>query len=451
MRDQRLKKYFNLDNAELKEERIVKKKVFKDKDANISSNALNSFFNLFTPTPIEENVIKTPINTAFKWKVAEVKQPQEVMVEKVEEPKEEIKEVKEEVVIANPVEDTSKYVHFFEAEKRIPKKREGQDPKTHSDLYTDENPKGTIKGLGFKDTATAKASVSKIENSGKTHAHKIQAAIAMEQRARVMGKTAEAAIYRAYIEKMKKKTKEMQKSKKEDIEEKAPNTADAMKRFKSGKAGFTDKAHLKAKGLIPRADGTKKVSDKYKEELEATNAKLDALKDFMSKLESFEVALGKATEPAQPKVIKEVQEKIIYREFDPANVKPKVVWKQPVQEVVEPEVPEVIQEAQPKVEDTKDFVSRIAGQMSKSIDREKANMKPVTKLNEQKSALDQLREEFQVFKQNVITQLASLGGGGSVNLLDLDDVDISSLGNGKFLVYNSTTEKLEFTDQVDGN
>ena len=42
------------------------------------------------------------------------------------------------------------------------------------------------------------------------------------------------------------------------------DTADAMKRYKAGKAGFTDKAHLKAKGLIPRSDGTKKVSDKYK-------------------------------------------------------------------------------------------------------------------------------------------------------------------------------------------
>ena len=52
------------------------------------------------------------------------------------------------------------------------------------------------------------------------------------------------------------------------LEEKAPDTADAMKRFKSGNAGFTDKAHLKAKGLIPRADGTKKVSDKYKEDVE---------------------------------------------------------------------------------------------------------------------------------------------------------------------------------------
>ena len=44
-----------------------------------------------------------------------------------------------------------------------------------------------------------------------------------------------------------------------------PNTADAMKRFRAGNAGFTDKAHLKAKGLIPRADGTKKKSPKYED------------------------------------------------------------------------------------------------------------------------------------------------------------------------------------------
>ena len=46
--------------------------------------------------------------------------------------------------------------------------------------------------------------------------------------------------------------------------EKAPGTADAMKRHKAGKAGFGDITHVKAKGLIPRSDGTKKVSDKYK-------------------------------------------------------------------------------------------------------------------------------------------------------------------------------------------
>ena len=93
---------------------------------------------------------------------------------------------------------------------RIPRKK-GQPAKSdkHSDLYTDEDPKGTIHGLGFKDVKTSKASVKKIEGSSRTHAHKIQAAIAMEQRAKVMGKSAEAAVYRAYIEKMKKKTKKM--------------------------------------------------------------------------------------------------------------------------------------------------------------------------------------------------------------------------------------------------
>ena len=103
------------------------------------------------------------------------------------------------------------FKEFTEA-KRIPRKKgqpAGSDK--HSDLYTDENPKGTIKGLGFKDPETARASVSKIKNSGKTHAHKIQAAVAMEQRAKEMGKSAEAAIYRKYINQMKEKTKEMQK------------------------------------------------------------------------------------------------------------------------------------------------------------------------------------------------------------------------------------------------
>ena len=100
-----------------------------------------------------------------------------------------------------------------ESNPRIPRKK-GQpaNSKKHSDLYTDENPKGTIHGLGFKDVATAKASVSKIRKSSRSHAHKIQAAVAMEQRAREMGKTSEAAVYRKFINTMKKKTEKMNES-----------------------------------------------------------------------------------------------------------------------------------------------------------------------------------------------------------------------------------------------
>ena len=103
----------------------------------------------------------------------------------------------------------------FKLESANPRiaRKSGQPAKSdkHSDLYTDEDPKGTIHGLKFATVQDAKDRVSKIKNSSRTHAHKIQAAVAMEQRAIAAGKKGAAAIYRIFINKMKKKTKEMQK------------------------------------------------------------------------------------------------------------------------------------------------------------------------------------------------------------------------------------------------
>ena len=92
--------------------------------------------------------------------------------------------------------------------KRVPRKK-GQPAKSkkHSDLYTDEDPKGTIHGLKFAKVKDAQASVRKIKASGRSHAHKTQAAIAMEQRAKVAGKKAAAAVYRKFIDSQKAKTK----------------------------------------------------------------------------------------------------------------------------------------------------------------------------------------------------------------------------------------------------
>ena len=60
------------------------------------------------------------------------------------------------------------------------------------------------------------------------------------------------------------KDKDLEDFEEDLMAESSPNTADAMKRYKAGKAGFTDIAHLKAKGLIARSDGEKRKSDKYK-------------------------------------------------------------------------------------------------------------------------------------------------------------------------------------------
>ena len=116
---------------------------------------------------------------------------------------------------------TKKYRDMFgEDEKRTPRKK-GQHTgsSSHSDLYTDEDPKGTIKGLGFKDAATAKKGIAIINKSDRTHAHKVQATLVMQQRAKVaIGRTkdpekkadikAAYKIWTAHLEKLKKITKQ---------------------------------------------------------------------------------------------------------------------------------------------------------------------------------------------------------------------------------------------------
>jgi len=121
-----------------------------------------------------------------------------------------------------------------EAPRKPRKKGQHRNSPSHSDLYTDENPKGTIKGLKFATVKDAQKSVSKIKSSGKSHAHKIQAAVAMEQRAREMGKSSQAAVYRKFINSMKKKTKK----KNEGWSNKYKKSIDC-----NNPKGFSQKAH----------------------------------------------------------------------------------------------------------------------------------------------------------------------------------------------------------------
>ena len=94
----------------------------------------------------------------------------------------------------------------------------------------------------------------------------------------------------------------------------------------------------------------------------------------------------------------------------------------------------------------------IIAKVSKQISEMKvANELEKDKISKLRSidSLEKLTEEFLRFKNVTSVQLSTLGGGGSVRLLDNDDVDISSIGNGKILEYNSTTEKMQFVTSGD--
>ena len=147
---------------------------------------------------------------------------------------------------------------------------------------------------------------------------------------------------------------------------------------------------------------TKKKVDVSPKETKQEVQQLEVLSSFFEQMSNFENSLDSAIETSKKEP--EVIEKIVEVEKEPS-------------------VPERLAEAMSLVH---------KGQM----------------LPEEKSELEKLKEEFGQFRKLVNLQLASLGGGGSTRILDNDDVDISSLGNGKFLKYNSTTKKLEFTDEV---
>jgi len=89
--------------------------------------------------------------------------------------------------------------------KRDPKTGTGKKPKgSGRRLYTDENPKDTIR-IAFKTPADARATVAKVKKIRKPFARKIQILTVLEQRAKVAGKTQQAAIAKRGKEAIRRK------------------------------------------------------------------------------------------------------------------------------------------------------------------------------------------------------------------------------------------------------
>ena len=91
--------------------------------------------------------------------------------------------------------------------KRDPKKGTGKKPKgSGRRLYTDENQKDTVR-IKFATPADARATVAKVKKIRKPFARKIQILTVGEQRAKVMGKTQVAGIFRRGKEAIRKARK----------------------------------------------------------------------------------------------------------------------------------------------------------------------------------------------------------------------------------------------------
>ena len=113
----------------------------------------------------------------------------------------------------------------------------------------------------------------------------------------------------------------------------------------------------------------------------------------------------------------------------------------------------------PEVDYIKDTVTQIAATKSKNPRQVDVHEKPITDFAS-------LQKEFLNFKHKVIEQLGSLGGGGSIRINDMEDLDTTGREDGDSLIYNASTNKFTFSsasstpnlsnqisleDSIDGN
>ena len=91
------------------------------------------------------------------------------------------------------------------AKKADPKVGTGKKPKgSKRRLYTDENPKYTVR-IKFATPTDARKTVAKVKKIKKPYARKIQILTVGEQRAKVMGKSEVASIFKKGKEAIRKK------------------------------------------------------------------------------------------------------------------------------------------------------------------------------------------------------------------------------------------------------
>ena len=171
------------------------------------------------------------------------------------------------------------------------------------------------------------------------------------------------------------------------------------------------------------------------EKVKKEEIKIGALEDLFSTLKQ---------EKKKPVEEKKVEPKVEIKK-EPKKVEANAIKTQEIEaasSVLEYLLPKEVEEYDDNIIDK---VSKQISEMKVANELEKDKISKLRSID----TLEKLTEEFLRFKNVTSVQLSTLGGGGSVRLLDNDDVDISSIGDGKILEYNSTTQKMQFVSSGD--
>jgi hypothetical protein len=198
---------------------------------------------------------------------------------------------------------------------------------------------------------------------------------------------------------------------------------------------FSEFATLKKK------EKEKKVEEQKKEESIIGEITLDSLFDEISNIKK-ETKKKKIQEERTVKAF----EKWLYSETPKEQ-------EQIIEDVIEQSLDEVLEVLEDHKEEPKEeLIEKSLGLLAEPSDVKQQN-DPLTPLDQKFATLDDLQKHYSTFLSRIQQQLSTLGGGGETRLRYLDDVvgiaTNSGAYDGKYLQWNSTTNRAEFTDPSD--
>ena len=193
--------------------------------------------------------------------------------------------------------------------------------------------------------------------------------------------------------------------------------------------------------VLKKKEKEKKVEEQKKEESIIGEITLDSLFSEVANLKK-ETKKKKVQEQKTVKAF----EKWLYSETPKEQ-------EQIIEDVIEESLEEVLEVLEDHKEEPKeDLIEKSLGLLAEPSNV-KVQQDPITPLDQKFATLDDLQKHYSTFLSRIQQQLSTLGGGGETKLRYLDDVvgiaTNSGAYNGKYLQWNSTTNRAEFTDPSD--
>ena len=192
-----------------------------------------------------------------------------------------------------------------------------------------------------------------------------------------------------------------------------------------------------------------KLNSKIKEDIKKV---VNVVEKPEEKLVDFFSLIAKEKKQTKEKIIKSEKKIADIEQLFSSLTNKKKKTKPKKQLLLEPE------NSEEKIEEEEEVVSEVLDELEPVETKESVIEKVTEKLSEMKVAnqldkdrlksldritsLDEMKKEFVKFKEVVTKQMASIGGGGEVNLAKLDDVDTATaLVDKRVLQYDGTTGK----------